>query len=481
MVAMHSNFSLAQNTPQEGAAFQDNGLVSSDQTATTANITWPLLSGESVESLAALFYPNNKKMQRLFISKTLQLSHEIHPHLNASTISNQASLIVIPNIRLLAKHSGRIKSAPSKNINNGKQSELRMSYKLKDAAKFAPSPEKQAQYEDLVKRNELQKLALEKLNAKLAHLQQVMVALNVEAKRVQALPEPAPSVKPEPVVKTQNKLKQVGNITSKVAASPASTTEQASFMPQYLVMIIAVLILALGSFSALRFYRRRQTENIGLVEVDNFKPMAAQAFTSATDSAGHSASALTKVDFSLTASEFNGSISDADLDAIMSLDSQKEGELALEQARIYVNLNREIEAITLLKSRIEAAPFASLYHWLYLLDIYRDTKQKEEFLDYAGKLHQCFNVMAPQWESTPVPMVVASSLEEFPHIVDTLIKLWANKEKALGDTSEIKAYLDKLLIENRNSERAGFSLEVLQEIMLLRSLLDVSDKLEDED
>lgn len=89
--------------------------------------------------------------------------------------------------------------------------------------------------------------------------------------------------------------------------------------------------------------------------------------------------------------------------------------------------------------------------------------------------------MAPQWESTPVPMVVASSLEEFPHIVDTLIKLWANNEKALGDTSEIKAYLDKLLIDNHNSERAGFSLEVLQEIMLLRSLLDVSDKLKEED
>lgn len=78
-------------------------------------------------------------------------------------------------------------------------------------------------------------------------------------------------------------------------------------------------------------------------------------------------------------------------------------------------------------------------------------------------------------------MVVASSLEEFPHIIDTLIKLWANNENALGDTSEIKAYLDKLLIDNRNSERAGFSLEVLQEIMLLRSLLDVSDKLKEED
>lgn len=95
----------------------------------------------------------------------------------------------------------------------------------------------------------------------------------------------------------------------------------------------------------------------------------------------HSASSLTKVDFSLAESEYTGSISDADLDAIMSLDSQKEGDLALEQARIYVNRNREKEAITLLKSRIEAAPFASLYHWLYLLDIYRDTKQKEEFLD----------------------------------------------------------------------------------------------------
>ena len=104
IVATHSNILLAQTTSQE-ALYQDSGL---DSNEVNANITWPLLSGESVQSLAILFYLKNKKMQRLFISKTLQLSHEINPTLNAFVISNQASLIIIPNIKLLAKHSGKI-------------------------------------------------------------------------------------------------------------------------------------------------------------------------------------------------------------------------------------------------------------------------------------------------------------------------------------------------------------------------------------
>jgi hypothetical protein len=482
MVAMHSNCSLAQIAPQE---IKHENSAQDSPNDESSSITWPLLSGESVESLAVLFYPKNKKMQRLFISKTLQLSRELQPNLNAYVISKQASLIVIPNIKILAKHSGKIKPAPlkiddAKIANHGKPPTLQMSYSLKDAEKYTPTPEMQAHYEDLVKRNALLKLELEKLNNKLAHLQQVMAALNVEARRAQASTKPVTIDLVEPADKKPNKLKQFGHTHNNKILHTTNHT-QTSLLPRYWVAATAALIMALTAFLGLRFYNRRKSNNTRQFESDAFKAMATIDFVSPSNSSGHVTVPFNKVDFSLTASEHTGSISDGDLDAIMSLHTKDESLLVLEQARIYVNINREKEAIVLLQSQIQSAPKMSLDHWLYLLEIYKNTNQKEEFLQYANLLHENFNVMTPQWESSAPAIVTASSLEEFPHIVEHLAKLCANSENTITNEAELKTYLNDLLTDNRDNERLGFSLEVLQEIMLIRNLLDVREKLAAED
>lgn len=103
-------------------------------------------------------------MQHLFIQRTLHLSQEMRPNLNAYTTTNQASLIVIPNIKYLAKHSGRIRHPSTKAEHHSSpatQPELQMSYGLKDANQFALTSEMQTKYEDLVKRNEQLKVDLE--------------------------------------------------------------------------------------------------------------------------------------------------------------------------------------------------------------------------------------------------------------------------------------------------------------------------------
>ena len=156
---------------------------------------------------------------------------------------------------------------------------------------------------------------------------------------------------------------------------------------------------------------------------------------------------------------------------------KNEAELILEQAKIFVQIDRPAYAIKLLKTQINAAPKAALHHWIYLLDIYRDTNKKEEFLQYAEQLHQNFNVVMPLWDSTPSKMMIASSKEEFSHISNKVTKLWADCEKEAKKIAQTKVYLDELLTDNRDSERAGFSMEVFQEIILLRDLLDVRDKL----
>ena len=503
LVAMHANFSLAQDIPQEIPAQQDTTLQQPDDRE-SATITWPLLSGESVQSLSSLFYPKNKRMQRLFIQRTLHLSQEIRPNLSAYTTTNQASLIVIPNIKYLAKHSGRIRHASTTAIHHSKpatQPELHMSYGLKDANQFALTSEMQTKYEDLVKKNEQLKQDLEKLNTKLAHLQEVMAALNVEAKRLQSLPAapqaanvlpaPTPTPTPTPVaapvvaptpvavanVPEPAKPKVIKHVVSPDTQTPAnataaSITGQESLISQYGLQILLALFV-LGSIFAAYQYRRKQTKAFSYFTADKLEPMDKKEFMSAVD--GDDESPAT-VDFSLTSSEFSGSISDNDLDAIMSLKHKEEGDLVLEQARIYVNIDREKEAILILKAQIQSAPKASLDHWLALLDVYRKTNQKEAFLESAHQFHQTFNVIKPTWDNLPLPMVIATSLLEFPHIIEPLMRLWGDCDKSLEKLVETKIYLDTLLTDNRDSERGGFGLEVLLEIKLLRDILDLRDK-----
>jgi hypothetical protein len=85
--------------------------------------------------------------------------------------------------------------------------------------------------------------------------------------------------------------------------------------------------------------------------------------------------------------------------------------------------------------------------------------------------------MMPQWEATLAPIEVATSLDEFPHIIEKLTKLWLAEGKVSDDMPETKAYLDQLLMDNRSTERIGFGTEVFQEIMLLRDILDARSKL----
>ena len=113
----------------------------------------------------------------------------------------------------------------------------------------------------------------------------------------------------------------------------------------------------------------------------------------------------------------------------------------------------------------------------YLLDIYRKSNQKDAFLNNAKQLHEKFNIVMPQWEKSMFSPSVVSSLEELPHIVERLTKLWATEGKVTENMLETKGYLDELLMDNRSTERIGFGIEVFQEIMLLRDILDMRLKL----
>lgn len=467
MVAMHGYVLSAQASP-----------------STQSTMSWPMQQGESLNDVARLFYPKNPYMQRQFVAATVKLNQEAQPDLNPSAAFSQGSSLVIPDIKVLSKKSQR------RPVASVKPTPIRVE-KIDAVVEPAISARLQARYDDLVQRNALFKQDLEKLNVKLTQLQQLFSALKVDLIQLldrAVVPQTAkPAEVQQPVVKTQPTLPVAKPPVAKkadqqvaVAAEKAPLVNQEPAHYIYLFIPILISLLVIGLFFGLPAYTRRQAARLKL-DVDtnsaalNKKTFFGEFFSLRPTSPGNTQPISIQ-------SEFSGSISGPD--AVQMPEDNEEAELLLEQAKIYVNLGRQDDAIRLLNTHIQAAPLTALPHWFYLLDIYRDTDQKEAFLESAKQLHKTFNVMLPQWEESSISddtVVPSHSLEDYDHIVKKVTKLWADCEKEADKMVQAKSYLDKLLTDTRDNERTGFTMDAFDEIMLLRNMLDAREKLSHED
>lgn len=423
--------------------------------------TWPMLPGESLNQLAALFYPGNKPMQRHFVAKTLELSHEINPALDPASVFAQPGTLIIPELKTLSRQAPPFKAHRSK---SGKATPvLHLSYQLKDAAKFAATPEMDAAYESLSRRNVALQDELQRLNQRFVDLQASLQQMQATAMALmnQTVRSLAPiSVQPASPATVPVAPPSAASASVKVpTATPVPVTPlvkggQAASLPIWNNILVQFLVLLAGLILALYawFWVRKRlarkleeatNEQMAAMRKNAFNPNNAPLFM-ATDS---------------------GALNHADSGML----SVEEIESVVEEARIFVSMDRANEAITLLLSYIETQPKGSVQPWVYLLDIYRSQNKKNEYIELSKRFHHTFNVMRPQWEETKVAMVVATSLEQFPHIIPHLVAAWT--------AGEAMQYLEDLLEDNRDGERAGFALEVLQEIMLLQGILEIRDEM----
>lgn len=481
--------------------------ASADSVETMA---WPMLPGESVNQLAALFYPRDKAMQRRFADRTRELSESMVPGLDPETPFAQAAVIVIPDIKALSRHARAFKRTSTPTADK-----LRMSYQIKEAGSLMVTPQMEADYESLSQRNRALKENLQKLNARLAELQLKMAAMlgqtggdrpstattvparqPVTAAQATATQVNAAPVKPNPSIQAQviteqaqaarpqsrpaaaydatahpsavattkpetatqsTTLRSPTTLPSSIPLAPTSTAPAgtaASFWwdddlkPLLLQLVLLVLGLILALF-AWRWLRKQLAKRI----------------TEATD---EQLDGLRKNTFSADESGFFNTQQPQHVADDMGVLSVEEFDSVVDEARILVSMDRLNEAISLLRQHIEEQPKASLQPWVYLLDLYRSLDKQEAFTELAKRFHQTFNVMAPQWEQKQIAMIVATTLEEFPHIIDQLQSMWPNPEA--------RDYLEALIKDNREGERAGFSIEVAKEIALLIAILEARDR-----
>jgi hypothetical protein len=140
--------------------------------------------------------------------------------------------------------------------------------------------------------------------------------------------------------------------------------------------------------------------------------------------------------------------------------SERKGDDAVELAEIMSSMGLGKEAARTLVEHILEDPKRDLAPWLKALAIYRKTGQREEFEWLADQLRLHLNVKPDEWEASDDDY---RSLIEYRHLAKRLITLWPQPE--------CNAYLESLLIDNREGVRQGFPQSVAEEIILLQRIL----------
>jgi hypothetical protein len=133
-----------------------------------------------------------------------------------------------------------------------------------------------------------------------------------------------------------------------------------------------------------------------------------------------------------------------------------------EEARVYLALDRPDRAMAVLREHIADQPRSMPAAWLMLLDLYHTHGKEREFAEVAEAFHQQFNAQTPTWGSYPDHEANDAGIEAFPHIVRQLVNLWG--------TEDCRSYLERLLFDNRQGRRTGFSLVAYDDILTLRQL-----------
>jgi hypothetical protein len=117
-----------------------------------------------------------------------------------------------------------------------------------------------------------------------------------------------------------------------------------------------------------------------------------------------------------------------------------------------------------LREHLGQAPRSMPAAWLMLLDLYHTHGRRQEFRQLAQEFHQHCNVQAPAWDSYSARERGAAGLHEYPHVTNRLVGLWR--------MPECRDYLERLLYDNRDGQRNGFSLAAYGDILTLLQVLD---------
>lgn len=236
-------------------------IPSEDAHANTTSIGWQMLPGESLNDLAALFYPHQRTMQQRFVAAALRLNRSLVS--SGATKFEDATDVLIPDLKSLsysmpktphvasgaarerkpARHrASRVETPASPPAGQSTTNNTpapattatpsQVTPDTPAAASHTPGPDMQAQYDRLVRLNLGFKLQLEQLNQRINRLQamaehlfaqlQAMVVTRVSVPPVHS-PVATTPVAPAPVPPASRQT-----YSEQPASKPADSTQTSS-------------------------------------------------------------------------------------------------------------------------------------------------------------------------------------------------------------------------------------------------------------
>jgi len=151
-----------------------------------------------------------------------------------------------------------------------------------------------------------------------------------------------------------------------------------------------------------------------------------------------------------------------DLKAVDVRYNQDESAIAL--AEIMLSFGRLEGATETLARHVDESASDNPRPWLMLLDLYRRGGLCADYTKLLPTLRKKFNLQVPAWQELEAPVSGLKSLENYEHVIERLTATWG--------TQNCLNYLYRLVHDNREGQRIGFPLEVVEEIVLLMLILE---------
>jgi pilus assembly protein FimV len=148
--------------------------------------------------------------------------------------------------------------------------------------------------------------------------------------------------------------------------------------------------------------------------------------------------------------------------------SVEEVDSLLEQAEVLLLFGEPSKAIMMIEEYLDGPGKESKEPrpWLKLFQLLRSEGLQTEFNERAHTFKRWFNIEKPNWQTySPDGFEsTGAGLEEAtPHILRRIEELW-------NEPGEAYAYLDALLLDDRDGERVGFPAMIAEDMLILRDV-----------
>jgi hypothetical protein len=273
----------------------------------------------------------------------------------------------------------------------------------------------------------------------------------------------------------QNQINTLQKQNLSLASENKLKSEQllhaSSFEFSNLLPILGSGLLVMGGFTTFSWLRRRQKL------LQNHHTEAIWTNTNHDDNTSVASNPLDVVtkdilgdlDFGIKASAHDDQLFPRSMESTFESTKNEEQQMVIEDedhfsvldhADVFLSHGRATLAIQLLQNHLLDHPKQSVTIWLFLLDLLAKENLEKLYEQTVQDCKQYFNVKIAEFSK---PETIANeSLEDFPRLAQGLEGVW--------NTPSAVVFLDDLIYNNRLEPRAGLAKNLIEELVLLRSM-----------